>query len=111
MPRQIELDDGDGYLDVKWKGKVVQFDLFEAHGVYNRLFNEFTDATELTAHWKAWLAERGIVGVSDGGSLDLAHQMRELVDEFAKKKLGVTLASVASSDSTDSPSSEPAPAT
>lgn len=111
MPQQIELNDGDGFLDVKWKGQVIQFDLFEAHGVYNRLFSEFSDTAELTQEWKAWLAGKGIIGISDGGSLDLAHQIRELVNEFAKKKLGLDSASVGSNASTDSHSSEPILAT
>jgi hypothetical protein len=111
MPQKIKLDDGDGFLDVEWKGQTIQFDLFEAHGVYNRLYNENPDTVDLVREWKCWLAEKGIPGISDGGSLDLAHQMREMVDEFAKKKRGSDSGFADSNASTASPSSEPAPAT
>ncbi len=92
---KITLEEGDGYLDVDVKradgtlSEVVRLDLFEATNAYAAIHNEHTDLVLRAEEWCVWLAGKGLVGLSHGTALALAGRMREEVDAFAKKNIGL----------------------
>ena len=111
----VKIDGDDGYLDVEVSRKgeppaAVTLDLFEAVSVYDGLHREHEGGAALGDAWCAWLAEKGLPGLSHGKALALAKQVIDRADEFAKKN-GLASATADSNGSTGSPSSAPAPPT
>lgn len=99
----IKLEKDEGFVEIEVDGNPapVKLDLFEASNNYGRLCDRHEDPVERGDAWCAWLAERGVPGLSHGAAYRLAGEIANEVEAFKKKHVSIWESS-ASPDSSDS---------